>query len=132
MLASIGLFREKNCYIANIVKCRPPENRDPSPDEIAACLPFLEQQIRLLRPRILLCAGRIAAQNLLKSGKGIGSLRGDFSAYESIPVLCTYHPSAVLRDESLKKPVWEDLKLIRAKLLSLNGEYAAGMKVNEG
>jgi len=121
MLASIGLFRDKNCYIANMVKCRPPENRDPEPGEIAACFPFLERQIALLRPKAILCAGRTAAQGLLKTGQGINALRGtraDFSTKtgEIIPVLCTFHPSALLRDETLKRPAWEDLKLLKSYL----------------
>jgi len=127
MLESIGLFRDKNCYIANMVKCRPPGNRDPHPDEIAACFPFLQQQIALLRPQIILCAGRVAAQNLLKTNQGINALRGTFSELrldpaifpeteKSIPVLCTFHPSAILRDESLKRPAWEDLKLLKTQL----------------
>ena len=133
MLASIGLSRDKNCYIANIVKCRPPGNRDPEPGEIAACFSFLEQQIALLRPRVILCAGRVAAQNLLKTGQGINALRGTSSEFrtsgfspggngETIPVICTFHPSAILRDESLKRPAWEDLKLLRFHLDSLNEE----------
>ena len=135
MLASIDLSREKNCYIANMVKCRPPGNRDPEPGEIAACMPYLERQILLLRPRVILCAGRVAAQNLLKTREGINSLRSSFAEYvveasvetdiggvmekTAIPVFCTFHPSAILRDESLKRPAWEDLKLLRAKLESL-------------
>ena len=135
MLASIGLFRDRNCYIANMVKCRPPGNRDPAPEEIAACFPFLEQQITLLRPRAILCAGRVAAQNLLKTGKGINALRGTFAEFKPnpaadfslgdgapIPVLCTFHPSAILRDESLKRPAWEDLKLLRSHLDSRGEE----------
>jgi len=136
MLASIGLFRDKNCYIANMVKCRPPGNRDPNPEEIAACSHFLKRQITLLRPRMILCAGRVAAQNLLKTNKGINALRGSFFEYtlnpaaewsggekgETIPVLCAFHPSAILRDESLKRPAWEDLKLLKSRLDSLNEE----------
>jgi len=127
MLASIGLFRDKNCYIANMVKCRPPGNRDPEPGEIAECIHFLEQQITLLRPRVLLCAGRVAAQSLLKTGQGINALRGTpaeftLSGGGAIPVICTFHPSAILRDESLKRPAWEDLKLLRFHLDSLNEE----------
>ena len=120
MLESIGLFRNKNCYIANMVKCRPPGNRDPEPQEIAACYPYLEQQIALVRPGMILCAGRVAAQNLLKTDRGINALRGEFFEFKTrdagIPVLCTYHPSAILRDESLKRPAWEDLKLLKSKL----------------
>ena len=122
MLASIGLSRDKNCYIANMVKCRPPENRDPGPEEIAACFPYLKQQITLLRPRLILCAGRVAAQNLLQTGSGISALRGKFAEYKTgetiIPVLCTFHPSYILRDESMKRPAWEDLKLAKAFLES--------------
>jgi len=122
MLQSIGLERNKNCYIANIVKCRPPGNRDPEFDEIASCFPFLKRQIALLRPEIILCAGRVAAQSLLKTGKGINALRGEFFEFSIgeavIPVLCTYHPSAILRDESLKRPAWEDLKLLKSQLAS--------------
>ena len=120
MLESIGLSRNKNCFIANMIKCRPPGNRDPGPDEIAACYPYLERQITLLRPRIILCAGRVAAQNLLKTGTGINALRGKFTKLRigenDIPVLCTFHPSAILRDESLKRPAWEDLKLLKSHL----------------
>jgi len=120
MLESIGLSRDENCYIANMVKCRPPGNRDPEPGEIAACYPFLERQIALLRPRVILCAGRVAAQALLKTGQGINALRGTFTELSTttgeIPVLCTFHPSALLRDEALKRPAWEDLKLLKSYL----------------
>jgi DNA polymerase len=131
MLASIGLFRDKNCFIANAVKCRPPGNRDPLPEESAACLPFLEAQIRLLRPRVILSAGRVATGLLLQTGEGIGRLRGRFAEYRlpgageaPVPLLPTYHPSALLRDESLKRPAWEDLKTLRARLAELDPGYA--------
>ena len=120
MLESIGLSRNTNCFIANTVKCRPPGNREPEHGEMAACFPFLERQIKLLCPRVILCAGRIAAQNLLKTDKGINALRGEFTELRigdiTIPVLCTFHPSALLRDESLKRPAWEDLKLLKSHL----------------
>jgi len=126
MLGSIGLSRGKNCFIVNMVKCRPPGNREPSPEEIAVCFPYLKRQLALLRPRIILCAGSVAAQNLLKTSKGIKALRGTFTEFileeTSIPVLCTFHPGALLRDESLKRPVWEDLKLLKARLDSLDRE----------
>ena len=131
MLESIGLSRNKNCFIANMVKCRPPGNRDPAPEEISACFPYLKRQITLLRPRVILCVGRVAAQNLLKTTRGINALRGSFTEFRmtdglnfgsdisteemTIPVLCTFHPSALLRDESLKRPAWEDLKLLKAR-----------------
>ncbi|MDR2363863.1 MAG: uracil-DNA glycosylase, partial [Spirochaetaceae bacterium] len=124
MLASIGLFRDKNCFIANVVKCRPPNNREPLPEEAAACLPFLSRQISLLKPRMILSAGRTAAQTLLETTASLGSLRGRFTEYKGIPLLPTYHPSALLRDESKKRPAWEDLKVLRAKLSDLDTRYA--------
>jgi len=124
MLESIGLVRGKNCYIANMVKCRPPGNRNPETTEISACYRFLERQILLLKPALILCAGRVAAQNLLKTSTGISALRGQFAEFIigelTIPVLPTYHPSAILRDESLKRPAWEDLKLLRSRLAEMN------------
>jgi DNA polymerase len=140
MLAAIGLYRDKNCFIANMVKCRPPQNRDPEPGESAACAPFLEQQIRLLKPKALLCAGRVSARFILKSEEGIGRLHGRFGEYEVqgedggpaarriIPVLPTYHPSAILRDDSLRRPAFDDLKILMVKLLSLDPAYAAEVR----
>ncbi|MDR2617647.1 MAG: uracil-DNA glycosylase [Treponema sp.] len=141
MLAAIGLSRDRNCYIANVVKCRPPENRDPAPEEIAACASYLETQIRLLKPKAILCAGRVAAQFILSTGEGINRLRGRFGEYPAavaiektgtlqsdgmipVPVLPTYHPSAILRDESLKRPAFEDLKLLMVKLAAMDKAYA--------
>jgi DNA polymerase len=126
----IGLYRDKNCYIANVVKCRPPGNRNPLPEEIAACAPFLEAQIGLLKPRVILCAGAVAARALLNTGEGITRLRGRFFGYRVadggvIPLLPTFHPSALLRDDALRAPVWEDLKTLRAKLIENDGGYAA-------
>jgi DNA polymerase len=120
MLDAIGLSRKTNCFIANVVKCRPPNNRDPQLDEITACSSFLKRQIAVLRPAFILCAGRIAAQTMLKTQEPIGKLRGAFNEVcfddLAIPLLATYHPSALLRSEGLKRPAWEDLKLLRAKL----------------
>jgi len=120
MLAAIGLSRQTNCFIANVIKCRPPNNRDPHPDETAACAGFLERQARLLAPAFILCTGRVAAQTLLDTHEGIGRLRGRVSklklAGAEIPFLATYHPSALLRNEELKRPAWEDLKLLRSEL----------------
>lgn len=116
MLSAVGLDRNRNCYIANIVKCRPPMNRDPAPDEREACLPYLERQIRLLNPKIILALGRTAAQTLLGTSEGITRLRGKFFMYKDIPLVPTFHPSALLRDENLKRPAWEDLKKLRAFL----------------
>ena len=123
MLFSISLSREKNAYIANIVKCRPPGNRDPLPEEAAACFPFLEEQIEALRPKAILVVGRVAAKALLNSDEGINRLRGRFFDYRGIPLMATYHPSALLRTESLKRPAWEDLKAFRERLRLLAPSY---------
>ena len=119
MLEAIQLSRKTNCYITNVVKCRPPQNRDPAPEERSCCAAFLDAQIRLLRPKMILVMGRIAAQHLLQTSDGIGKLRGRFFDYQGIPLMPTYHPSALLRDESLKRPAWEDLKRFRARLHEL-------------
>jgi len=113
-LKAINLDRHINCYIGNVIKCRPPENRDPHPEEIAVCLPYLERQLELLEPKFLLSVGRISSQILIGSTKGIGSLRGGTYFYKHLPLVPTFHPSAVLRNQSLRAAVWEDLKLIRA------------------
>ena len=124
MLSAIGLSREENCYIANIVKCRPPGNREPAPDERSACLPFLRRQIECLKPKAILCAGRTAAQTLVGTADGINRLRGKRHLYSwnglEIPVIATFHPSALLRDESLKRPAWEDLKTLKGLLNDSN------------
>jgi DNA polymerase len=126
MLAAINLSRNTNCFIANVVKCRPPNNRDPYPEETAACAAFLERQIIFLNPKFILIAGRIAAQTLLKTTEGIGKLRGKFTELTvgdtTYPLLVTYHPAALLRNEDYKRPAWEDLKLLRARIDNLNGE----------
>ena len=116
MLKAIDLDRISNCFIANVVKCRPPGNRDPQPEESAACLPYLRAQIAALRPRAILAVGRVAAQTLTGLSAGVGELRRRQLAYEGIPLAVTYHPSAVLRDSSLKRPVWEDLKRLKSTL----------------
>ncbi len=121
MLAAINLSRHTNCFIANIVKCRPPNNRDPMPDEADACRSFLDAQIGILKPKLILAVGRIAAQNLLNTTTGINKLRGQFFEYRGIPLLPTYHPSALLRNEDLKRPAWEDLKKFRTRLEEITG-----------
>jgi uracil-DNA glycosylase len=111
MLRAIGLARDE-VYIANVLKCRPPGNRDPSPVEAGECLPYLEQQIALLRPKIMLAVGRIAAQNLLGTDKTLGSLRQQehrFGALQ-VPLVVTYHPAYLLRTPGDKRKAWEDLK----------------------
>lgn len=124
MLASISLSRTTNCYIANILKCRPPENRDPLPEEQASCFPFLDAQIHLLKPTAILLLGRIATQKILNTKGSLSRLHGIFFDYKTIPVLATYHPSALLRDESLKGFAWNDLKNFRSKLAKLSSTYA--------
>jgi uracil-DNA glycosylase family 4 len=114
MLLAIGLPREQ-VYIANVLKCRPPGNRDPGPTEAAECLPFLERQIALLKPKILLVVGRIAAQNLLRTDKTLGSLRQQVHKFglSQVPLVVTYHPAYLLRTPSDKRKAWEDLKFAR-------------------
>ncbi len=123
MLGAINLSRSTNCYIANIVKCRPPHNRDPLPEEKAACISFLHAQIHVLKPVMILAAGRIAAQTLLETNTPISELHGKLLDYKGIPFMATYHPSALLRDESLKRPAWEDLKFFKARLLEFEPGY---------
>jgi uracil-DNA glycosylase family 4 len=124
MLESIGLSRTTNVYIANVVKCRPPMNRDPAPDEQAACRGFLRKQAALLRPSYVLCLGRVAAQALTGSKDGINRLRGRWLEFEGLPLIATFHPSALLRDDSLKRPAWEDLKMLRSRM-EADGELPA-------
>ncbi len=123
MLAAINLSRQKNCFIANIVKCRPPMNRDPEPQEAAACRSFLDAQIHVLKPKMILALGRVALQNLLDTSIGINRMRGQIVDFKGIPFMATYHPSALLRDESLKRPAWEDLKAFRQKLIEICPDY---------
>ena len=123
MLEAICLSRHTNCFIGNIVKCRPPHNRDPALEEREACASFLHAQIHALKPKMILAVGRIAAQSLLETSEGIGKLHGRFFTYKDIPLMATYHPSALLRDASLKKPAWEDLKLFRSRLSELASGY---------
>jgi uracil-DNA glycosylase family 4 len=112
MLAAIKFSRE-DVFIANILKCRPPENRDPRPDEIETCKPYLLQQIELIQPKIILALGRISAQVLLETKSSLGQLRGRFHDWNGIKFLVTYHPAALLRYQQYKRPAWEDLKLLR-------------------
>lgn len=112
ILKAIGFERDE-VYIANILKCRPPNNRDPQPDEIAACEPILQEQIRRVQPKIICALGRIAGQTLLKTPASLGRLRGKFHDYHGIKLLVTYHPSALLRNPSFKRPTWEDVQMLR-------------------
>jgi len=110
MLLAIGQGRE-SVFIANILKCRPPNNRDPAADEAASCRPYLERQIELVRPRIILAVGRIAAQQLLQSDEPVGRLRGKVHQLDATPVVVTYHPAYLLRSPSQKRKSWDDLCL---------------------
>ena len=121
MLAAINLSRSTNCYIANILKCRPPQNRTPKIEEANACIAYLKAQIHILKPKMILAMGRTAAQTLLDSPEGINTLRGRFFETEGITMLATYHPSALLRDPSLKRPAWEDLKVFASELQRRQG-----------
>ena len=115
MLKAIGLSRETNVFIANVLKSRPPGNRDPKPDEVAACLPYLMRQIALMRPRLILAVGRIAAQNLLATDLSLGRLRGKVHHFGELntPLVVTYHPAYLLRTPGDKRKAWEDLKFAR-------------------
>jgi DNA polymerase len=113
MLASIGLRRGENVYIANVVKCRPPGNRNPDPQEAAACEPFLARQIALIQPRLLIALGRVAAVNLLARDATIASLRGRVHDWRGTPLLVTYHPAYLLRNLPDKAKAWDDLCLAR-------------------
>src|SRR6202045_2663263 len=114
MLHAVGLAREQ-VYIANVLKCRPPGNRDPNLTEAAQCLPYLERQIALLKPKIMLAVGRIAAQNLLRTDKTLGSLRQQVHRFgiSQVPLIVTYHPGYLLRTPADKRKTWEDLKFAR-------------------
>ncbi|MDD4882232.1 MAG: uracil-DNA glycosylase [Gallionellaceae bacterium] len=126
MLAAIGQKRGDNVYIANILKSRPPGNRDPKPDEVAACIPYLERQIDLIRPRIILAMGRFAAQSLLLTEASISSLRGRVHEYRGVAMVVTYHPAYLLRNPADKAKVWEDLCLARNTLLSSQSKSNTG------
>jgi len=116
MLRAIGLSRAQNVYIANVLKSRPPNNRDPRPEEVGACLPYLRRQIELVRPRLLLAVGRIAAQNLLGTEESLSRLRGRVHRFGELntPLVVTYHPAYLLRTPADKRKAWEDLKFARS------------------
>lgn len=113
MLRSIGLARERGVFIANVLKCRPPGNRDPEPDEVAMCDPYLKRQIALVKPRVIVVLGRFAAQSLLQTQTPVGKLRGKVHEVEGVPVVVTYHPAYLLRTLTDKARAWEDLCLAR-------------------
>jgi uracil-DNA glycosylase len=110
---ALALARGRNVYIANVVKCRPPGNRNPEPDEVARCEPYLQRQVALVKPKLIVALGRVAAQNLLKTDASISSLRGRIHRYEDVPVVVTYHPAYLLRSLPDKAKAWVDLCLAR-------------------
>jgi len=124
MLAAIGLARGNNVYIANVLKSRPPGNRDPQPEEVASCLPYLERQIELIQPKLIVALGRFAAQNLLATDTAIGKLRGAVHQYRGVPLVVTYHPAYLLRNPLDKAKVWEDLVLARDTMNALKNPAA--------
>lgn len=120
ILAAMQLSRQE-VYIANILKCRPPGNRDPLPAEVATCTPYLKEQIRLIKPQLLCALGRIAAQFLLNTTTPLGKLRGHWHEYEGTPMLVTYHPAALLRFPEYKKETWADMQFFKARYDQMSG-----------
>jgi DNA polymerase len=127
MLRAMGNPRD-TVYIANMLKCRPPGNRDPKPAEVASCLPYLQQQVDMIQPRLMLAVGRIAAQNLLATDTPIGRLRGHVHRFgtRGTPLIVTYHPAYLLRSPSEKRKAWGDLKFVRAELARARSAAGAG------
>jgi DNA polymerase len=117
MLAAVGIARGREVYIANVVKCRPPGNRTPTPEEALACAPFLDRQIELVRPKLIVALGKTAATRLLGTEASLASLRGTVQRYKDTPVVVTYHPAYLLRSLSEKAKAWEDLLFARRTLL---------------
>ncbi|KFG96667.1 DNA polymerase [Burkholderia paludis] len=126
MLQSLSLKRGDNVYIANVIKCRPPGNRNPEPDEVANCEPYLQRQVALVKPKLIVALGRFAAQTLLKTDASIASLRGRVHAYEGVPVIVTYHPAYLLRSLQDKSKAWADLCLARDTFRRTGGADANG------
>ena len=118
ILAAMELGREQ-VYIANILKCRPPGNRDPLPDEMDKCFEYLREQVRLIRPKIICALGRVAAQALLNTTTPLGKLRRNWHNYEGVPAMVTYHPAALLRFAKYKRDTWEDMQMLLAKYESM-------------
>jgi DNA polymerase len=115
LLKTVGLSREDSVYICNVLKCRPPGNRNPLPDEIETCSPFLEKQIELITPEALLAVGSFSGQLLTgKQGVALGQLRGQVHSYKGVPLICTYHPAALLRNPRWTRSFWDDLQMLRS------------------
>jgi uracil-DNA glycosylase len=115
ILEAIEVPRD-SVYITNIIKCRPPQNRKPLPDEIAACIPYLHRQLEIIRPKVILALGSTAAEAMLGVRKSLGELRGKVHTYNGIPLIVTYHPAALLRNPNWKKPTWDDVRIARQLL----------------
>ncbi len=126
MLAAIDLERANNVYIANVLKCRPPGNRNPAPEEVAQCAPHLLRQIELVRPKLILAMGRFAAQTLLGTDASIASLRGRLHRYAGVPLVVTYHPAYLLRTLPDKAKAWEDLVFARRMMEKIGTEHRSG------
>ena len=131
MLAAITLKRGANAYIANVVKCRPPGNRNPEPGEASQCEPYLHRQIELIRPKLIVALGKVAAQNLLATDASIASLRGKVHRYRGISLIVTYHPAYLLRSLPEKAKAWEDLCFAVRVMRDLNGGAAAPTSTGE-
>jgi DNA polymerase len=119
MLAALDLKRGENVYIANVLKSRPPGNRNPEPDEVAACRPYLLAQVELIQPKLILALGRFAAQSLLATDEAIARLRGRVHRFQNVPLVVTYHPAYLLRNLPDKARAWEDLCLARRTMQTL-------------
>ena len=115
IIHAIDLRREE-VYICNVIKCRPPQNRNPLPEEIEACEPFLVEQIESIRPKVICALGKFAAQTLLKTEAPISTLRGRFHEYHGVPLMPTYHPAYLLRNPKMKRETWEDVQMIQRLL----------------
>ncbi|MEM7588845.1 MAG: uracil-DNA glycosylase [Myxococcota bacterium] len=115
MIEAMGLKRQ-DVYICNVIKCRPPDNRDPEPDEVRACEPFLKKQLSILKPKVIVALGRYACQCLLRTNRSMSQLRGSWSTYEGVCLMPTFHPAYLLRSPSKKREVWEDLRQVLQKL----------------
>jgi len=118
MIQAMGFQREE-VFITNIVKCRPPGNREPEPDEIRACEPYLKRQIELIRPKVICALGRISIQGLLRDTTPISKVRGKWRTYQGIPLMPTFHPAFLLRNPGQKRTAWEDLKAVMTKMAEL-------------
>ena len=131
MLDAVDLSRERNVYIANMVKCRPPKNRDPQPDETEACIGFLREQVRLIRPKIIVCLGRIAAQRLISPDFRVTRQHGEFFMKNGTLMMGTLHPSALLRYPAQKPAAFEDFLALKAKILKVCPEVYLPAKGEE-